>query len=193
MLFLVKGMANGERRMPDLNGASYQRWVPKGEALQWQRASDDSFGREEVRLRRYAAPLQNSRASEEKSDGFRRQCCGSDFRWQSSDQHLIWEWGTEDWTEDSRLKSKGSLDWRVKGLNTNAILGRLPRIHAMRGNKSRILLMRDQKPRIRRMRFIFLFSWNYWPRICEMRGTWTRISQMRRSQVWNQLHKLPPL
>ena len=46
--------------MPDLNGASYQRWVPKGEALQWQRASDDSFGREEMppfwfRLRRNAA------------------------------------------------------------------------------------------------------------------------------------------
>ena len=49
--------------MPDLNGASYQRWVPKGEALQWPRASDasdDSFGREEMppfwfRLRRNAA------------------------------------------------------------------------------------------------------------------------------------------
>ena len=43
--------ANGERRMPDLNGASYQRWVPKGEALQWPRASDasdESFGREEM-------------------------------------------------------------------------------------------------------------------------------------------------
>ena len=85
MLFLVKGMANGERRMPDLNGASYQRWVPKGEALQWQRASDDSFGREEMppfwfRLRRNAATLQHCRASEEKADRFRRQSCGSAFR-----------------------------------------------------------------------------------------------------------------
>ena len=88
MLFLVKGMANGERRMPDLNGASYQRWVPKGEALQWPRASDasdDSFGREEMppfwfRLRRNAATLQNCRASEEKVDRFRRQSCDSDFR-----------------------------------------------------------------------------------------------------------------
>ena len=85
MLFLVKGMANGERRMPDLNGATYQRWVPKGEALQWSRASDDSFGREEMpplwfRLMINAATLQHSRASEEKADRFRRQSCGSAFR-----------------------------------------------------------------------------------------------------------------